>query len=165
VGQSTTPALDDFVRRIRPSLVSGLARITSDVAVAEGLAHEAIEVVVANWSTVATDDSPAAWTWRVALNRNAKRHRRIEIERRHFASQAGPSSDRLVEATPDDQLDSAVATLPVRHRVVVVLRVHLGYTYAEIADIVGCSPLYARQMCSRSTARLRSLLGEAAHHG
>jgi RNA polymerase sigma-B factor len=108
VGQQTTPAPDDCVRGIRRSLVSGLARITGDVAVAEDLAHDAIE---------------------------------------------------------DEQLEAAVATLPLRHRVVVVLRVHLGYTYAEIADIVGCTPLCARQMYSRSTARLRSLLDEVARHG
>jgi hypothetical protein len=30
---------------------------------------------------------------------------------------------------------------------------------------VGCTPLCARQMYSRSTARLRSLLDEVARHG
>ena len=123
VGHFTTPALDDFVCDIRPSLVSGLARITGDVAVAEDLAHEAIEVVLANWSTAATHGSPSAWTWRVALNRNAKRLRRVEVERRHLASQVGPSWYGLIEATPDERLEAAVATLTIRHRVVVVLRV------------------------------------------
>ncbi len=165
MGQVTPASFDEFYRVMHPSLVGGLTRIVGDVVVAEDVAHDALSVALRSWSRVSACESPYAWTWRVALNLNGKRLRRRRVELRHLPSQLTAPTTDLVEATPDAQLWAAVAALPLRQRVVVVLRHRDDCSYAEIADIVGCSRDYARQLQRRGIDRLRSLVPERSPDG
>jgi RNA polymerase sigma factor (sigma-70 family) len=165
VGQVTPVSFDSFYRDMRPSLVGGLTRIVGDRTVAEDVAHDALSVVLRTWPRVSACESPYAWTWRVALNLNAKRLRRRRVELRHLPRQLTAPATALVEATPDMQLWAAVAALPLRQRIVEVLRVLDDRSYAEIADVVGCSADYARQLHRRGVDRLRSLVPETTVDG
>lgn len=49
-----------------------------------------------------------------------------------------------------------LATLPRRQRAVLVLRYYERLTDAEIADVLGCSPVSVRGYAHRALARLRT---------
>ena len=98
----------------------------------------------------------STWVHRIAINgaldalRQQKRLRN-RIKRLLAPSVSGPEIDRVHEATgsPDRELldrergrriEKAVAALPPDQRTVLVLREYEGYSYEEIAKVVGCKP-------------------------
>jgi RNA polymerase sigma-70 factor (ECF subfamily) len=54
----------------------------------------------------------------------------------------------------------AIASLPVEHRLVVLLEVE-GFSEAEIADIAHCAPGTVKSRLSRAKAKLRAALQES----
>ena len=93
-----------------------------------------------------------AWLARICV------HRSFRIKRRRgrlqellavipFARTTPPASGRL-------ELQELVERLPPRDRAVVVLQHGYGYTLAEVAELVGISHANARQIASRTRARL-----------
>lgn len=67
------------------------------------------------------------------------------------------SADDLGAAhTIRDDMWQRLATLPRRQRAVLVLRYYERLTDAEIADVLGCSPVGVRGYAHRALARLRT---------
>ena len=92
-------------------------------------------------------DDPAAaerWLVRVLVNLCRDRHRRRVVRRAHAdearRDEPAHGSDPGVDAAVRD----AVAELPVRQRVVVVLHEIEGHTLAEVAEILGIAAVTAR---------------------
>jgi DNA-directed RNA polymerase specialized sigma24 family protein len=63
---------------------------------------------------------------------------------------------RDAEPGSAEDLWQLVAGLPHRQRVVLVMRYHLGYTDAEIAETLGCRRGTVRSLASRALADLRA---------
>jgi len=92
------------------------------------------------------DSKPTTWLYRVALN-TALAWKRTEKKRRrshgsHPISDVAAPSASSAEAEPNDriveQLYAAIRALPPAKRALVVLYLD-GFTYREIADVVGIS--------------------------
>ena len=100
-----------------------------------------------------------AWLARICVHRSfriKRRGRRLQelLAVLPFARTTPSGSGRL-------ELHELVANLPPRDRAVVVLQHGYGYTLAEVAELVGISHANARQIASRTRARLLQQWREA----
>jgi RNA polymerase sigma-70 factor, ECF subfamily len=129
-----------------------------DHAEAQDLAQEAFVRALGRWKTIGTYDDPVAWVRRVAWNLATSRLRRVQVAMRHVARQREehtpcPSPDRVA-------LVHALASLPPKHRLAVVLH-HLGHlTTAEIAEQQGVAEGTVRSWLSRGRAQLAAHFDE-----
>ncbi len=123
-------------------------------------------------------DPDAFRTWLYQTVRNAclmKRRRRVD-EPKHMASidQAGdrkhdvaaldvadrarPADQQLIEADAVARLREALATLPPRYRIIVVLREMEGLSTREVAAVTGFSEANVKQRLHRARMMLRKAL-------
>ena len=150
----TGPDVDEAIttvwRRESPRVVAGLVRMTSDVALAEDLAQDALVAALEQWPGAGVPDNPGAWLMAVAKRRAVDAFRRAERDRarqeqlgHHLARDTGkeeehmPDLDAAVDFIEDDQVRlmfiSCHPVLPVQSRVALTLRLLGGLTTAEVA--------------------------------
>ena len=142
---------DDFVRLYeeRYAELVRLAFVLVDSnEQAEELVQEAFARVYLRWDKV---EAPIAYVRRAVVNACRDVLRRRRIERRWLARRHEPEGDDGER----HYLDDALATLPSRERVALVLRYYQGLSEAEIADAMGCPPGTVKSLVHRGTARLR----------
>ena len=137
-------------------LLGQLFAVTGDLAEAENLLQEAYARAFARWAQVRAYDHPEAWVRRVALNLAAMAARRL---RRLAAAllRLGPPA-AIPELSPELlDLHSALRTLPLGQRQVIVLHHLAGLPVEEVARELG---LPAGTVKSR-LARGRQALAQA----
>jgi DNA-directed RNA polymerase specialized sigma24 family protein len=123
---------ESWYRREHARLVTLLAASTGDVGLATEAADEALARAFERWHRVSTMDSPAGWTYRVALNIVRRRARQHARERK-FLDGLRPQE----VPGPTGELWLLVSDLPARQRTAVLLR-HVGQlTEQEVADVMG----------------------------
>ena len=97
------------------------------------------------------------WILRIASRKVIDHHRaggRRAIPTAVIPERAAPSD----EPTPDDELWTAVQSLPPRQRVAVVHRHVLDRPYAEIAEMMGTNEQAARANVYQGTKKLREMI-------
>ena len=130
-------------------LIAGLARVTSDVGLAEDAAQEALLVALEHWAAEGIPANPAGWLMTTAKRRAVDAARRGATFRRKIALVAseatahepGLDSDRHIDALEDylaDDLLRLVFTachpvLSLEARVALTLRCLAGLSTTEIA--------------------------------
>jgi RNA polymerase sigma factor (sigma-70 family) len=122
--------------------------LTGDAGLAEDLVQEAF---VGLYRHVDRIDNPRAYL-RVTLANLAKRHRRRESRRSDVHRIVAPREHVTQES---NELFDVVVKLPVKQRVVIVLRYYEGLSEAEIAAALNCAPGTVKSLASRAIARLR----------
>lgn len=149
-----------FYRRSYAPLVRLLTTLTGRQAIAEELAQESLLAAYRRWHVVSGMDRPDLWVQRVAINRSISLHRRLVAEVAAL-TRFGPErrSDTSDQAS-DELLWSAVRRLPRRQAAAVLLWAVGGYSFADIGDVLGCSPETARTHLRRARQRLAQELGE-----
>jgi DNA-directed RNA polymerase specialized sigma24 family protein len=154
--------LDDeyawFFRAEFPSVVGTAYLILRDRGRAEEVAQDAFMRLHVHWKKVSRYERPDAWVRRVAIRLAS---RIAERERRRPLLEAGPASLGGHEG-PGADLDvtRAVAELPMRQRVAVVLFYLEDRPLPEVAHILDCSTGAAKTLLHRARARLARRLGE-----
>jgi len=108
------------------------------------------------WPRVQRMDSPAGWTFRVALNVVRRRERRRSLERRLLARKA-PTPD---VPAPAGEAWALVAELPERQRTAVVLRFVADLTEHQIAEAMGISRSTVSSTLADAKRRLAGSLEE-----
>lgn len=83
--------------------------------------------------------------------------------RDHGEARARPAeqADATERVDDSDLLRDALASLPARQRVAVVLRYREGLSAAQTADVLGCSEGTARSQATRGLDKLRAALAAA----
>jgi RNA polymerase sigma-70 factor (sigma-E family) len=133
--------------------------LTGSPAQAEELAQEALVRLWWRWRLVGRPKDPASYVRRVLVNRHRSLLRRAAVEARSLAK-TGP--EQLALPAGDEQamvLWQAVQALPVRQRVVLVLRFYEDRTEAEVAQLLGLQVGTVKSRTHRALARLRDQLG------
>mgnify|MGYP001116417977 CR=1 FL=1 len=144
-------SFDEFYEANVQRLTLMLYAYTADLHLAQDCVQEAFTRAWPRWRRLVEYDNPAAWIRRVALNIASSRWQRMRAARAHAHLHPqtvvdGPGPERVA-------LARALATLPERHRRVLVLFHIADLSIAEIA---------AQEMVSEGTVKSWLHCGRAA---
>jgi len=129
-------------------LIAAIARVTSDIGVAEELAQDALVTALERWPEEGIPNNPGAWLMMAAKRRAidslrrsrmlVHKHENIARELEWQQKQLGDALERSMDQVIDDDILRLVFTachpiLPVEGRIALTLRVIGGLTTAEIA--------------------------------
>jgi RNA polymerase sigma-70 factor, ECF subfamily len=133
---------DDFVERHSTRLVRSLALISLDRGLAEDAAQEAFLQLYLHWGEVPRMKDPAAWLYRVAINR-CKNYRRALGYTAQLIDRLGRSVEHdsfsPEQWSPRADFVALFKPLPKRQRTAVVLHYLADLSTAEIAQAMGIS--------------------------
>jgi RNA polymerase sigma factor (sigma-70 family) len=149
---------EPWYRREHDRMVNSLYLISGSVDAARDATDEGFARAAQHWSRVRRMDSPAGWTFRVALNvlRREMRRRTREVD----ALRRRGSTEAFVERSPDPDLWRAVAALPDRQREAIVLRYVADLPEADIAIALGVARGTVASNLSRARESLAGTLGD-----
>jgi RNA polymerase sigma-70 factor (ECF subfamily) len=122
---------DEFYEANVHRLTLMLYAYTADAHLAQDCVHEAFTRAWTRWQRLTHYDNPAAWIRRVAMNVASSRWQRMRAAHAHARFDREP----IVEGPGPERvaLARALATLPERHRRVLVLFHVADLSVAEIA--------------------------------
>ena len=144
----THRAIDAVWRIESARVIAAVARYTSDVALAEDCAHDALVAALEQWPAMGIPDNPGAWLTAAAKRRAIDLARRIAMTARKadevtagLLALQDDAVDQLVHALDDDVGDELLGlvfmtchpALPAEARVALTLRLVGGLTTDEIA--------------------------------
>lgn len=150
---------DAFAAAELDGLLRYAAVLTGDRELARDLVQDVLCKVYRRWSLVAAADHPRAYV-RTMLTRAFLSWRRRWSTRNvilvHGELPEGPPEpDHATVIADRDAVWRRLARLPHRQRSVLVLRYYERLSDAEIATVLGCSPVTVRGYATRALAALR----------
>jgi RNA polymerase sigma-70 factor (sigma-E family) len=123
---------------------------------AEDLVQAALAKAYVKWERVRRTDDPDAYVWRIMINTNADRLRRMKVREwltTRFPEPAAP--DRNEAFAERSALLDALARLPAKQRAVVVLRYLEDRSESEVARLLGTGVGTVRSHTARALKKLR----------
>lgn len=159
VPRETGPEFEEFFRLEYPRLVRALYLVTGSRVEAEDLAQEAMARVFERWERLRASQSPEGYLYRVGMNLNRNRLRRVRMA----ARRADQLADRVhSSATSDLHADviRALRALPIGQRQVLVLTEWLRMSAEEAGDILGIKASSVRARLSRARVAFRERIGD-----
>lgn len=159
--------LETLVRRYASPLLTYLQRMVGDPHRAEDMFQDAFLAVWVKRRTYRFPNRFRSWLFAIATNRCREAFRRastlpmVSVDEPDELPMPGsdPSPVDVAVATETARLVAmAVARLPDQQRSVLVLRNWNGLSYAEIAEIVGCSEATVRSHMHHGLAAIRRFL-------
>jgi RNA polymerase sigma-70 factor (sigma-E family) len=159
-----TPEDAAFDRMYRDEHI-GLLRFAYLVCGDHHQAEEAVaDALARTWPRWRKGDiaDPRAYVRRAIVNEIRGQFRRTGVRRRHEDRRHVDLEARFVDddAIERDFMHQALLQLPVRQRVVVVLRIYEDRSERETADLMGVSPGTVKTHLHRAMEQLRALLEE-----
>ena len=152
------PDLGSFCRSQWPRLVGSLRLTTGDAHLAEELAQETVARICRDWPRVARMEAPGAWAHRVAMNlaRSHFRRRRLILRSEARLRLGADAGDTAVAATASVALQGAIATLPERQRIALVLRYFADLSVRDAATAMGCPEGTVKTLTRKAILALRA---------
>jgi RNA polymerase sigma factor (sigma-70 family) len=139
-------------RQERPGLVRLSHLLTGSNAVAEEVVQEAFLELHRRWGGIA---NPKAYVTRAVVNRSRSVLRRRAVERRY-----APADARVTLPPEIDETWTALARLPAKRRVALVLRYYEDRPIVEIAELMQVRPGTVKSLIHRGLASLKEQLKE-----
>jgi RNA polymerase sigma-70 factor, ECF subfamily len=172
VRDGNTVLFDSLVQRYRNDLVGYLYRMVDNHAVAEELAQETFLRAYRSRAGYKATAKFTTWLYSIAirlalnwLRDNRSRRREEPLEGllqdgmpRQFADSAPLAEQVMINHDAVRAVRRAVAELPDRQRVVVLMHKYRDMTYDEIAAELGCTPQAVKSMLFRAHSALRERL-------
>jgi RNA polymerase sigma-70 factor (ECF subfamily) len=157
---------DEFFFEHYARVVGSLRLAGGEVSEAEDAAQEAFAKAMLRWRSVSAMDRPATWVYVVAV-----RELRRRVRRRDGLIGAGEGGEDM--ALPDFAgavvtaavIERALAALPPRQRLAVVLRFHGDLTVREVGRAMHCSEGTVKSTLHAALDRLRIDLGDRGLEG
>ena len=152
-------AFETIFREAEPDIYRWLLRMVRDPAIAEDLVIETFWRVYRSRATFDWTQSFQAWARRIATNvaRDHLRRRPREVGLPQSLS-TPPQPDPAVSQDIARKVRQAIAALPPRHRIVVVLALVNEVPYSEIADALGLPVGTVKSRVFHAVRRLRRRL-------
>lgn len=171
-------AFDPLVRRYEKRLFGYFLNLVEDASVAADLAQETFVKVYRAAPRYQESGRFESWLFRIAANLVRSRARRIEHRTAHMPIEEAPPSLGLADqgsgSRPDeaawraelrDALRAALPRLPLIFREAVLLRDVEGWSYREIAEMLGVEEGTVKSRAHRGRQRLRELLAPMFEEG
>jgi RNA polymerase sigma-70 factor (ECF subfamily) len=164
VREGDREAFTDLVDRHKDAVVTYLVRLTADRDRAEDLAQEAFLRLFRSAGDYVEQGYLRAFLFRIATNlvrseeRRAKRLRLLMpfLPREEHTEPAASSG--LLRREMHREVSAAVAKLPLRYRVPLVLHEIEGWTYVDIAQELGCREGTVKSRVHRGRLQLKEKL-------
>jgi len=144
-----------------------LARVTRNQADADDLYGEVSLNGFRAWDRLPADANHRAWLFRIATNafisQQRKRRREVGMDQDAGERIAAPDWDAAASIDADALLAEVgrqVAALPPKQRAALVLRKHHEWSYAQVAEHLGCSEDAARASVYQALRTLRAHFGD-----
>src|SRR5207245_9985348 len=146
--QKAADAIDAVWRIESARLIAGLARVVSDIGIAEDLAQDALDAALEQWPEAGMPNNPGAWLMATEKHRTIDHLRRGKMQDRkheHLGRQLDErqvSPEAALAAAIDDHVGDDLLSLiftachpvlPTEARVALTLRLLGGLTTDEIA--------------------------------
>lgn len=161
IGGGSQAAMEALYRQYHPRLFRFLSVNVYDRDAIEEVINDTMHVV---WQTsqqfrgeskVSTWIFGIAWRKSIAANQTTRKHRAVELD------EADVASMQWQDQTQQSQLMQRVlAQLSPAHRAVVELTYYGGFSYQEIAGIVGCPENTVKTRMFYARRHLQQLMGE-----
>jgi RNA polymerase sigma-70 factor (ECF subfamily) len=162
-----------FARQAEPHfavLSRGSRRLTRNAADAEDLLQDTLLHAYAGFRSFQEGSNLRAWLFRILYNRwvsthRARQSRPSEILADELTERDVPARSaeaEVLDVLPDNDIRVAFAALPVGFREAVYYADIEGYTYAEVAAILGVPHGTVMSRASRGRQRLRIALAHLA---
>ena len=165
-------AVSRLVERHQDPLYAFLYRFVGHEADAEDLCQEVFVKALRNLKTFEGGSRFRTWLFAIAANaaRDRLRRRRRENGRAYadeselarMAAPARSDPETVVIMERRDAVHDAIAALPPRERVAVILSTWHELSYAEIGGVIECSPNAVGSLLCRARKRLASRLADWA---
>jgi RNA polymerase sigma-70 factor, ECF subfamily len=172
VKEGDLEAFEELVTRHQHSVVGTAARMLGSGGEAEDIAQQ---VFVRIWKSAARYEPSAKFTtWLMTITRNLvfnelRRRRRTHLVSLETAEDEAPPhqfadqealapSEKLIDAELQQAIDTAIASLPEKQRLAVVLRRYESMSYEEIAKILATSVAAVKSILFRARAELKDKL-------
>ena len=158
-------AFDLIVERHRRSVYLLCYRFVSNHEDASDLSQDVFLRAYRGLRSFRGQSSLATWLYRigvnVCLNRvSGKKPRSESIENRQFVDERAESaSDRLLKDERGARVRAAIAQLPRKQRVTLVLRMYHEMSHQEIADVLGSSVGAVKANFFHALGSLKKMLG------
>ena len=149
-------------------------RLTQNEADARDLTQEAFIRVYRAWRSFKPGTSFLAWIYRIVSNlhrdelRRRKGRYQEEIPEDHELQEYGGGRplavepiEEYVESQLSEPVSKALADLTTEQRQIVLLADVEGYSYQEIAEVVGCTVGTVRSRLHRARGQLRKLMNHS----
>lgn len=151
----TARSFETFCAAESDQLARALAIALNNRELGRDAAAEALARAWPRWAEVSEYTNPAGWVYRVGLNWGRSRLRKLrrETSTEVFAERAEPALD------PDDAIASAMRRLSTEHRAVVVGRIFLDWSEADLATALDVPPGTVKSRLSRALHQLEQHLG------
>jgi RNA polymerase sigma-70 factor (ECF subfamily) len=160
-------AFEELVTRHQHLVFNTIHRYVGEAAAADDIAQEVFVVVWNKAATFKGRSSFSTWLYRVVIN-ECLQFRRTRRRRPQTLSLAGIDEDRPPEALqvePDHEqaarvaaVRSALAELPERQRIALILEHFEGRSYREIAEMMETSVSSVESLIFRAKESLRNKL-------
>jgi RNA polymerase sigma-70 factor (ECF subfamily) len=168
-------AFEALVDRHKARVIGVIARMVGDATDAEDLAQVVFVRIWRNASRWEPSAKVTTWMFRIMRNlvlnemRRRQRHQHqslnapdlhdAEGRERQFADEEAASPDAtLIDKEMAAAVDAAIAGLPEKQRVAVLLRRHEEMAYEEIAALLGMSVAAVKSLLFRARAVLKEKL-------
>ena len=156
---SSTEEFTEFAAGAAPRLRRTAFLLCGDWHAAEDLAQATLAKMFVSWRRIRRQDAVYAYASRTLVNTYLADRRRLRSRELLAAWLPEPAAPA---GTPELRMVilDALATLPPRARVVVVMRYWADMSVDQVADLLGCSAGNVKSQASRGLDKLRAVLGE-----
>jgi len=148
-----------FFREEYEHLFQAAYLLTGSRHEADDIAQESLLRAYERWDRVRDMDSPAGYVYRVALNLNRSRLRKVAVRTRRIFALV-PSEDPTTAVLASQQVLDALSKIPRGQREAIVLTGWLGMDSEEAGQILGIDSSSVRGRIHRGRTALRALLGD-----
>lgn len=161
VARGDVPAFESLFRRYRPRIRRFLELKTWRPQLIDEILNDTMLVIWRKAGTFNLRSTVSTWILGIALRRGLKANQRTD---RAIALESDPGS---VACDPEEhvfrkelraRLDRALQSLSPEQRAVVVLTYFEGYSYREIAKLVGCPVATVKTRMFHARRRLKAFL-------
>jgi RNA polymerase sigma-70 factor (sigma-E family) len=134
--------------------------VSGDEALAQDLAHDAFLKVASKLARLRSPEAFGAYLRSAILNGCRSHWRKTQRERVRLETVAAtlPPAVSLPDVGTVDEMRQALAALPPRRRVAVVLRYYEDMSERQTADVMGCSVSAVKALVGRGLEQLRAIL-------